>query len=150
MNDYLHTAFNLLSFLPGPFWLALIFLPKNRHAMMAFDVFLVLLSLHFTLLTLPDVAGLLPVIASPTFEAISALLSAPKGILGSWNHMIFSDLWVGRWIAYDGLRQGFNGYVRAIFILITLFFGPVGFCLYWLARLAIRRKWRLGDAAGNY
>lgn len=150
MDAYIATAFNLLSFLPGPFWLALLFIPKNQLAMKAFDVFLVLLSVHFSFLTLPDVATLAPVIASPTFETISQLLSAPKGILGSWNHMILSDLWIGRWIAYDGMRKGFNGYVRAVFILITLFFGPVGLCLYWITRAAFRRSWRLADEGGQY
>lgn len=88
--------------------------------------------------------------ASPTFETISQFLSAPKGILGSWNHMIFSDLWIGRWITYDGMRQGFNGYLRAVFILITLFFGPVGLCLYWLTRLLMRRNWRFSTEQDSY
>lgn len=146
MTPYLSTAFQVLCFAPGPLWLALIFFPRQRHAMMIFDVALILLSVHFTLLTIPEVPQLLPVIAKPTFEGVSGFLTTPKGIVGSWNHMILSDLWIGRWIVYDGIKNNLSRVVLAFVTLTTLFFGPMGLCLYVVLRFALRREWRLLDA----
>ena len=49
MNELL---FTLLSFSPGPFWLILAFAPKHKLAMRAFDIYLILLSTVFAMLTI--------------------------------------------------------------------------------------------------
>lgn len=140
--SYLETAFNVMSFAPGPFWLALLFFPDNRWAMRAFDIFLFLLSLHFAILTVPGVPELLPVIANPTLEAIRNFLSTPQGTLGSWNHMILADLWIGRWVARDTLNRKLGVIVRLVFIPVILFFGPLGLCFYLIFRaIAYREIW---------
>lgn len=110
---------------------------------MAFDVFLILLSLHFTILLLPDVVELFPVIASPTFQNISAFICTPKGILGSWNHMILADLWMGRWMMHDGMKLEIPRWVLSLILFVILFFGSMGVFVYWLVRLILRRQWRL-------
>lgn len=138
--------FNFLSYAPGPFWLCLMICPKNKIAMRAFDVFLFILSVSFTFLTLPEVPTLLPIIASPTFDSIRAVLSTPQGFVGSWNHMILSDLWIGRWIIHDSLSQGVASPLRLAILLITLFFGPVGLCFYLVYRFVFLKKLALTDS----
>ena len=51
--EIINNLFYLLSFSPGPFWLCLVVFPKNKWAMVAFDVLLFLLSLIFTIITIP-------------------------------------------------------------------------------------------------
>lgn len=139
----IETAFKVICFTPGPFWLALLLFPRHPWAMRAYDVFLFLLSLHFTLLTLPAVPTLLPLIASPEFPPIHAFLSTPIGTLGSWNHMVLADLWIGRWVAHDTLNRPHSSILRLVFIPVILFFGPMGLCFYLIYRSAILRDFWL-------
>jgi len=142
----LESLFQLLSFAPGPFWLLILFLPGNRHAMLAVDGFLVLLAGVFTVLTIPVVPDLLPLLAEPEFSSIRAFLGTELGFVGSWNHMILGDLWIGRWVARDSLRGGKPLLVRLLFLPPILFFGPLGAFLYLVFRMISRRRFSLTDA----
>lgn len=134
------SLFNLLSFAPGPFWLLLFLFPQKRWAMRVFDVFLLFLAMVYSYLTIPAIPELLPIIASPNMESIRELMISDKGLIAGWNHFILADLWIGRWIALDGLDLGIPIYLRIPFLLITLFFGPLGFLSYWIYRFVIHRK----------
>ena len=75
MQAYLDTntnelLFTLLSFSPGPFWLILALVPKHKLAMRAFDIYLILLSTVFAMLTIPIIPELLPIIASPKLHLL--------------------------------------------------------------------------------
>jgi len=142
MNDQI---FQMLSLSPGPFWILILFFPFNKRAMLAVDVYLLLLAGSFTLMTLPIVPELLPLIAKPEFSSMYDFLSTPKGVLGSWNHMILGDLWIGRWVARDCQRESHRIIVRIIFVIPILFFGPLGLFLYLLYRLIRHRKLSLCD-----
>lgn len=147
MSDtaYIETAFKLICFAPGPFWLLIIFAPERKWAMRAVDVFLFFLAVHFTTITLPMVPNLLPMIASPTFAGINQLLASPMGTLGSWNHMVLGDLWIGRWVALDTLTRRHGWLLRLCFIPWILFFGPVGLTFYLLYRGLVWRKFALSQ-----
>lgn len=134
MKSYEEIAFQLISFAPGPFWLSLVFLSNCKWATKAFDLFLVLLSAHFAWITLPLVPELLPVIAQPEFATVHASLSSPAGFLGTWNHMVLGDLWIGRWVVFDAKRLGLNAWIRFPFIVTILFFGPLGLFFYFAFR----------------
>ncbi|MEC5129323.1 abscisic acid-deficient protein Aba4 family protein [Verrucomicrobiales bacterium BCK34] len=132
--------FQLLSFSPGPFWLLIIFFPMKRSAMLAVDIFLILLSALFVALTLPVISELFPLIAKPEFESMHAFLSSKPGFVGSWNHMILSDLWIGRWVAQDTCKGRHGLPVRLFFIPPILFFGPLGLFCYLIFRIITRRR----------
>ncbi len=142
-NPYIETAFKLICFAPGPFWLLIVFAPDRKWAMRAVDVFLVLLAAHFTAITLPMVPTLLPMIAAPTFGGINQILASPMGTLGSWNHMVLADLWIGRWVALDTLSRRHSWILRLVFIPWILFFGPVGLCFYLVYRMVVGREFAL-------
>ena len=90
----MESLFTFLSYSPGPFWLLIIILPKNRTAMLMVDCFIIFLSAIFAFQTVPVLQELLPLIAKPEFAPISEFLGSDRGIVGSWNHMILSDLWI--------------------------------------------------------
>ena len=137
--DY-NLIFDFLSFSPGIFWLLLIFTPKNKTAMKLFDIFLLLLSLIYSIMIIPDIPSLLPIIAKPEFETLRNILSTPKGFLASWNHFILSDLWIGRWITLNAIECKFPTSFRIIILFISLFFGPLGLCVYLISRLLLKKK----------
>ena len=143
--EIINNLFYLLSFSPGPFWLCLVAFPKNKWAMVAFDVLLFLLSLIFTIITIPEIFYLAPIIASPTFEAINGYLGTPLGTLGSWNHMILSDLWIGRWVVHDAIKNKVSMPVRFPFIVLILFFGPVGLFFYLCYRMILLKQFKIAD-----
>lgn len=142
-DKYLYHAFRVLSYAPGPFWLILLLIPLNKIAMLAFDAFLMLLALHFSMLTIPYLPELLPAIASPDFTTISTFLASKSGFVGSWNHMILSDLWIGRWIARDGASKGVYTVIRVPFVVLTMFFGPLGLACYLIFRIFSLKRFAL-------
>ena len=143
--ETINNLFYLLSFSPGPFWLCLVAFPKNKWAMVAFDVLLFLLSLIFTIIAIPEILYLAPIIASPTFEAINGYLGTPLGTLGSWNHMILGDLWIGRWVVHDAIKNQVSILLRLPFIGLILFFGPVGLFFYLCYRMILLKQFQIAD-----
>lgn len=141
--------FSFLSFAPGPFWLILMVAPRHPTAMRCFDAFLLLLSLTFSAIAIPEVPRLLPVLAAPAWETLYPFLSSPKGVLGSWNHMILADLWIGRWVVHDALRHGVPAWIRLPILFLILFFGPLGFCVYGIYRLVVLRRFALVGEEGT-
>lgn len=136
MNDvHVEWAFQILSLAPGACWMILFFIPTNRLAMKFYDAFLLLLAFHFSWLVIPMVPELFPVIAAPRFDAVFSILTTKIGFLGSWNHMILADLWIGRWIAHDAVERQLNIILRIFFVLTVMFFGPLGLALYSIFRM---------------
>ncbi|MBP9224985.1 MAG: DUF4281 domain-containing protein [Verrucomicrobiales bacterium] len=136
----MESLFTFLSYSPGPFWLLILFLPKNRTAMLVVDCFLILLSAIFAFQTVPVLQELLPLIAKPEFVPISEFLGSDRGIVGSWNHMILGDLWIGRWVAHDSLQSKYPLLIRVVFIIPILLFGPLGLFCYFIFRIISRRR----------
>ena len=138
-----NTLFTFLSYSPGPFWLLLIFVPRNIMAMRCFDAYIFLLSGLFALQTIPLVEELLPAIASPTLGVIQAFLGSERGTVGAWNHMILGDLWIGRWMILDSHRLKLSAFLRIPTLVVIIFFGPLGLFFYLTYRFAIKREFRL-------
>ncbi|MCB1177592.1 MAG: DUF4281 domain-containing protein [Leptospiraceae bacterium] len=135
--------FTILSYIPGPFWLMILFLPNNKKAMIAVDIFLFLMSGLFVFQAIPVMGELFPLLAQPEFPKMYAFLSSEKGVLGSWNHMILSDVWIGRWIAKDSLQFEKSIIIRIFIIPIIMFFGPVGLFCYLVFRVIVKKSFYL-------
>jgi hypothetical protein len=144
MNEIL---FSFLSFSPGPFWLILVFFPTNKKTMRAFDLFLILLSTIFSILTIPLIPELIAVVASPKLSFFQKFLSSELGTVGSWNHMILGDLWIGRWVIHDAIQNNVSLLIRLPILFLILFFGPVGLFFYLLYRILFLKKlWLTSDS----
>ena len=70
-----------------------------------------------------------------TIESVSALFSAPTGVLTGWTHYLIFDLFVGAWISRDSIRRTIPHLLIIPVLIFTLMFGPVGLFLYGLIRL---------------
>lgn len=139
-------VFKFLSFSPGPFWLILVFAPHNTVAMRIFDCYLFILSGIFAFMTIPLVPELLPIIANPEHATIKGFISSDIGSLGTWNHMILGDLWIGRWFVHDSIRFRVSHYIRFPILITIIFFGPLGLFFYLLYRWIFLRKFELVEA----
>ena len=140
MNTANEFLFSFLSYIPGPFWLLILFIPTHKKAMLAVDIFLLVMSFLFVIQTVPVLQDILPIILKPTFSEMKAFLTTDAGFLGSWNHMILSDVWIGRWVAHDSLQFENSWIIRLIIIPVILIVGPFGLFFYLLFRIIKKRS----------
>jgi hypothetical protein len=126
--------FKLMTFAPGPLWIALLFKPTHRYTRLAIDTFLVFACIIYATIILPNVLEVIPVLASPQLIDIRNLLASPAGALASWVHFIIGDLWIGRWIALDSVKLELPTFVRVPILLLTLLLGPLGLITYLTVR----------------
>lgn len=71
---------------------------------------------------------------------VRALFASDSALTAGWLHYLAFDLFVGSWIAADGLQRR----VPALLILpclpLTFLFGPLGLLLYLALRLTLQRR----------
>jgi hypothetical protein len=131
--------FNLGNLFVLPFWGLMILLPNwgaTRKIMESAIPFGVLASFYFYLFITslnPETAAAL---ASPQLVDIARAFSSETVMATGWMHYLVMDLFVGRWIYWQGQKTG----VWTIHSLVLcLFAGPLGLLSH-LATAAIRDR----------
>jgi hypothetical protein len=71
---------------------------------------------------------------------VRALFADDSALTAGWFHYLAFDLFVGTWIARNGIARGVPRLLILLCLPLTLMFGPVGLLLYLLIRLAFRPK----------
>ena len=74
-----------------------------------------------------------------TLQGVQTLFAQPNMLLVAWVHYLAFDMFVGGWISRTGDAEGVSPWLLTPILLLTLFFGPVGFLLFVLLRLVRRR-----------
>jgi hypothetical protein len=74
-----------------------------------------------------------------TLAGVQALFGQPNMLLVGWLHYLAFDMFVGGWISRTGDAEGISPWLLTPILLLTLFFGPVGFLLFVPLRLVRRR-----------
>jgi hypothetical protein len=121
--EFLFSAANLFVL---PFWALMIFLPNwgvTRKVMSSFLPFVALAGLYLYLFVNsldPDTAGSF---ANPQLAELARLFADEKVTLTGWVHFLVADLFVGRWIYWEGQRTGLW---TVHSLLLCLFAGPLG------------------------
>ena len=122
----LNLLFNLANLFVLPFWVSMTFLPKwdiTKKVMASYIPFTFLAVLYIYLFfgTLnPESAA---AFANPQLSQIAQLFGDEKIALTGWVHFVVLDLFVGRYIYWEGQKTG----VWTIHSLIfCLFAGPIG------------------------
>jgi len=126
-----------------PFWTLIIFLPNwqiTRRVMESYLPFVVLagayLYLFFSSIT-PENAQAL---ANPQLADIARFFADEKAAATGWIHFLVLDLFVGRWIYWEGQKTG----IWTIHSLVLcLFAGPLGLLshifTYWITKAFLIR-----------
>jgi hypothetical protein len=83
-----------------------------------------------------------------TIDGLRAVFADDWVFAAAWTHYLVFDMVVGAWIARDAVRLGIPWPLRTVSLLLTFLAGPVGFLLYLVTRLLLRRAVAIdGDAA---
>lgn len=130
-------------------WALLIFLPKWRvtRLIARAEIFPVLLAVLYAVGVVPLLAETGPGVMRDfgSAEGVTRLLARQDVALVAWIHILCFDQLVGLYIYRDNMeRRHVPLVVQSALLFLTLMFGPVGFLLYYLLRLA-----RRGRAAGG-
>lgn len=109
-----------------PFWLLIIVLPNwgiTRRVMASPLPFLLLASLYLYLLSGTLSSDAAQALANPKLGDIARFFAEPRAAATGWIHFLVMDLFVGRWIYWDGQhKQVWTTHS----ILLCLFAGPLG------------------------
>ena len=109
-----------------PFWFLMIFLPKwgiTKKVMESFIPFVLLAALYIYLFSSSITPDSADAWSNPQLTDIARLFSDESVAATGWIHFLVLDLFVGRWIYWEGQKTG----VWTIHSLaLCLFAGPVG------------------------
>ena len=118
--------FNVANAYVLPFWLAMILLPnwqitKKIIGSYFFVVPLIGLYLYYLIVTVdPEAAATL---ANPQLADIAKFFGEEGAAGAGWVHFLAMDLFIGRWIYWQGQEKNIW---TAHSLILCLFFGPVG------------------------
>ncbi|MGA7936132.1 MAG: ABA4-like family protein [Kovacikia sp.] len=136
--------FNIANLFVLPFWILMILLPKwsvTRRVMESPLPFVILAGLYLYLLSGTITAETAQTLANPTLADIARFFGDDRAAATGWTHFLVMDLFVGRWIYWEGQRTG----VWTIHsIALCLFAGPLGLLSH-LVTQAISQKFFPGS-----
>jgi len=134
-----------------PLWLLLIFLPNSNLSKvlinsitipLLFSVAYIYAAYQIFLLEIPIYN------AFNLYQGIDELyaLFADEGFLIIfWLHFLAINLFVGSWIARDGVRNNIAQKIIFLPLIIVYFTGPVGLLLYWIIRMVFARRFSFNE-----
>ena len=109
-----------------PFWALMILLPNwgvTRRVMESYIPYVVLASLYLYLFVNSITPESAQALSSPQLADIARAFADEKVMATGWIHYLVMDLFIGRWIYWEGQRTG----VWTIHSLVLcLFAGPLG------------------------
>lgn len=118
--------FDLANLFVLPFWALMIFLPNwniTKKIMESYLQFIPLIGLYIYFLVTTLDAETAKALSSPDLSAIALFFSEETAAATGWVHFLVMDLFVGRWIYW----QGQNKQIWTVHsIILCLFAGPVG------------------------
>lgn len=121
--DFLFNAANLFVL---PFWVLMVILPNwgvTRRVMSSFLPFVALAGLYLYLFINSLDPETAEAFANPQLGELARLFADEKVTLTGWVHFIVADLFVGRWIYWEGQNTGIW---TVHSLVLCLFAGPLG------------------------
>jgi hypothetical protein len=122
-----------------PFWALMIILPnwgvtkKVMESLIPLAILAVVYIYFFVLAITPESAQLL---SSPQLADIAKAFSDEKVMATGWTHYLVMDLFVGRWIYWEGQR---TKVWTAHSLLLCLFAGPMGLLSHFITAAIFQR-----------
>ena len=118
--------FNIANIFVLPFWALMILLPKwgiTRKVMESYLPFVALAGLYVYLFISSITPESAAALSNPQLADIARFFADEKAAATGWIHFLVMDLFVGRWIYWEGQRTG----VWTVHSLaLCLFAGPMG------------------------
>ncbi|BAQ64408.1 ABA4-like family protein [Geminocystis sp. NIES-3709] len=127
--------FNLAIFFVLPFWLLMIFVPNwefTQKIMKSYLIFLPLIFLYIYLFIISLNPDLIATLSNPQLLDLAKVFSDPTVTFAGWVHFLVLDLFLGRYIYWQGQTEK----IWTIHSLILcLFAGPIGFLSHIITRI---------------
>jgi hypothetical protein len=134
-TDLLFNIFNTAILLP---WVLLLFFPKwkGTQKMMEWHLPVLIIGVAYLILLLTDffISSNGSPIDMMSLAGIKAAFARDEVMLIGWIHYLAFDLFVGIWELGDAQKNGISHFLLVPCLVLTLFYGPVGFVLYWVLR----------------
>jgi hypothetical protein len=131
--------FDLANLFVLPFWGLMILLPNwggTQRVMESYLPFVPLAGLYLVLLAGELNAETAQALANPQLAQIAQFFSDPQATAIGWIHFLVMDLFVGRWIYWEGQKSG----VWTVHsIVLCLFAGPAGLLSHIFTRWVMQR-----------
>jgi len=140
-NIYLWTNFGIL-----PFWLMLIIIPNSKFTQ--FFVNSIILPLILTTIYVYVLYQAI-LLDEPISEIIKIYLSldnlytifaTESFLLVFWLHFLTLNLFLGSWIARDGVKYNMSRGLVSVPLILVYFTGPLGLVLYWIIRVFYAKR----------
>jgi hypothetical protein len=149
MNPNLDLIFSVSNLFVLPFWFLMIVLPNWGITRKIMESYLPLVALALLYIYLffnsfdPETAQSF---ASPQLSDLARLFADERVTVTGWVHFLVMDLFVGRWIYWQGQKTG----VWTIHSLLLCFFaGPMGLLSHLTTAWVRQRFWGLPDDSGS-
>lgn len=142
------TLFDLSNLYVLPFWALMVILPNWRwtRSIMGSPLPLVPPILLYLFLFSGSLnAETAAALASPTLSDIARFFADETAAATGWTHFLVMDLFVGRWIYWQGQESGIWSRHS---IVLCLFAGPLGLLSH-LVTAAVYRQWFTPEAASE-
>ncbi|MDB9311699.1 ABA4-like family protein [Spirulina sp. CS-785/01] len=130
----LELVFNLANLFVLPFWAIMIILPNwevTRKVMGSYLPFVVLAGVYIYFITGSLNADSLEALSNPKLSEIAGFFGEEAAAATGWAHFLTFDLFVGRWIYWQGQKTGIWTVHSLIF---CLFAGPIGLLSHIITR----------------
>ena len=140
-NIYLWTNFGVL-----PFWLMLMFLPNSKFTQFFINSIILPLILAICYIFIINQIYLLDDPIYDIFKIYISLdglytaFSIDSFLLLFWLHFISINLFLGSWIARDGVKYVIPKGLVFIPLILVYLTGPVGLVFYWFVRIFYSKK----------
>jgi hypothetical protein len=109
-----------------PFWILMIFLPNwgiTKRILVSYIPFVLLAGLYVYLFITSITPENAQALSNPKLADIARFFADERAAATGWIHFLVMDLFVGRWIYWEGQR---TGVWTAHSIALCLFAGPMG------------------------
>jgi len=140
-NIYMWTNIGIL-----PFWLLLIFIPNSKFTRFFTNSVIIPLILSCTYGYVIYKAILLDENIYDIFnlyidiDNLYTIFATESFLLIFWLHFIAVNLFLGSWIARDGIKYNLPRVIIGITLMFVYFVGPIGLVLYWMIRIFYAKK----------
>lgn len=134
--------FDLAFWVTVPFWALMVFAPSWRWTGRIIGSPLIMLpTLVVYLVLLP---ALLPqlwsAVSSPELPGFAAFLNDDRAVALVWAQIIAWDLFLGRWVYFEGRRLGIHPLVMGPLLVFTILLSPLAVLVFLAIRAALATK----------
>jgi hypothetical protein len=75
-----------------------------------------------------------------SLDSVMLLFTSRWLVLAGWIHYLAFDLFIGGWELADSRERGIPHLLMIPVLLLTFFFGPIGFLVYWALRSLFKKR----------